>query len=52
MKQTRKNRRRGGNFTLSALGKAAASVLVPAGLFGALKYTQRGRSVRKVLKRR
>jgi hypothetical protein len=53
---TRKNRthknRRGGNFTLTSLGKAALDVLVPASLFYAAKRAQKGRSVRKVLKRR
>ena len=50
---SRKNRtqkRRGGNFTLASLGKAALDVLVPASLFYAAKRVQKGRSVRKVLK--
>jgi len=52
---TRKNKtqkRRGGNFTLASLGKAAMDVLIPASLFYAAKRVQRGRSVRKVMKRR
>ena len=49
--KTRKNRR-GGNFTLAAFGKAALDVLVPASLFYAAKRVQKGRSVRKIMKRR
>jgi hypothetical protein len=49
--KTRKNRR-GGNFTLASLGKAAMDVLVPASLFYAAKRVQKGRSVRKIMKRR
>jgi hypothetical protein len=53
---TRKNRthksRRGGNFTIASLGKAAMDVLVPASLFYAAKRAQRGRSVRKLMRRR
>jgi hypothetical protein len=49
--KTRKNRR-GGNFTLASLGKAAMDVLVPASLFYAAKRVQRGRSVRKMMRRR
>lgn len=49
--RTRKNRR-GGNFTLASLGKAALDVLVPASLFYAAKRVQNGRSVRKVIRRR
>lgn len=50
---TRKNRtRRGGNFTLASLGKAAMDVLIPASLFYAAKKVQRGRSVRKTLRSR
>jgi hypothetical protein len=51
---TRKNRtqRRGGNFTLASLGKAALDVLVPASLFYGLKRVQKGRSIRKIMKRR
>jgi len=51
---SRKNRtqKRGGNFTLASLGKAAMDVLVPASLFYATKRVQRGRSVRKMMKRR
>ena len=37
-RQTRRNR--GGAFTLAALGKAAADVLIPASLFYALKKRQ------------
>ena len=48
---TRKTRR-GGNFTLASLGKAAMDVLIPASLFYAAKKVQRGRSVRKTLRRR
>jgi hypothetical protein len=48
---TRKNRR-GGNFTLASLGKAAMDVLIPASLFYAAKKIQRGRSVRKTLRSR
>jgi hypothetical protein len=49
---TRKNRTRGGNFTLASLGQAAMDVLIPASLFYAAKRVQRGRSVRKTLRRR
>lgn len=55
-RRTRRNRRnrskRGGNYTFAALGQAASSLLVPAGLFYAAKRQQRGRSVRNVLKHR
>jgi len=50
---TRRNRtRRGGNFTFASLGQAAMDVLIPASLFYAAKRVQRGRSVRKTLRRR
>jgi hypothetical protein len=51
---TRRNRtkKRGGNFTLASLGKAAMDVLIPASLFYAAKKVQRGRSVRKTLRSR
>ena len=50
---TRKNRtRRGGNYTLASLGKAAMDVLIPASLFYAAKSVQKGRSVRKTLRSR
>ena len=49
--KTRKNKR-GGNFTLAALGKAAIDVLVPASLFYSAKRIQRGRSVKKIFRRR
>jgi len=51
---TRNNRtqkRRGGNFTLASLGKAALDVLVPASFFYGLKRVQKGRSIRKIMKR-
>jgi len=50
---TRRNKtRRGGNFTLASLGKAAMDVLIPASLFYAAKRVQNGRSVRKTLRSR
>jgi hypothetical protein len=48
----RQTRKRGGNFTLASLGKAAMDVLIPASLFYAAKRVQRGRSVRKTLRNR
>jgi hypothetical protein len=45
-------KRRGGNFTIASLGKAAMDVLIPASLFYAAKRAQKGRSIRKMLKRR
>lgn len=54
MQTRRKSRKmkRGGNFTLAALGKAAASVLVPASMYYLAKRQQKGRSLRKVMRKR
>ena len=50
---TRKNKRsRGGNYSLLTLGQAASNLLLPAGLFYAAKRQQRGRSVKKIMRRR
>jgi hypothetical protein len=49
-KKTQK--RRGGNYTLMSLGKAAMDVLIPASLFYAAKHVQRGRSIKKLMRRR
>jgi hypothetical protein len=49
---TRRTRKRGGNYTLASLGKAAMDVLIPASLFYAAKSVQKGRSVRKTLRSR
>jgi hypothetical protein len=43
-------KKRGGNFTLASLGKAAMDVLIPASLFYAVKRVQKGRSIRKMMK--
>jgi hypothetical protein len=51
-RRTRRKSKRGGNYSFAALGQAAASLLVPAGLFYAAKRQQRGRSVRNVLRHR
>lgn len=48
----RTRRSRGGNFSLAALGNAASMALVPAGLYMGQKYLQRGRSYRKLMRRR
>ena len=48
MRQTRRTRRnKGGSFTLAALGKAAADVLVPAAFFYGLKKQQK-KSLKKM----
>jgi len=43
--------RRGGNFTMAALGKAAADVLLPASFFYGLKKKQR-KSLKKMYRSR
>ena len=48
-RQTRRNR--GGSFTLAALGKAAADILVPATFFYGLKKRQQ-KSLKKMYRDR
>lgn len=48
-RQTRRNR--GGSFTLAALGKAAADILIPATFFYGLKKKQQ-KSLKKMYRDR
>ena len=49
-KQSRRSK--GGNFSLAAIGNAAAVAAIPVGLYMGQKYLQKGRSYRKLIRRR